>query len=177
MLGLAAVLSMGCSGTAAPKTANVTPGDMPEGGDWTGVYYDEAYGFFHLIQEGKAVNGKFQSKQKDKWGEVHGEATGNVLKFTWTEYKVGAIGHNSERSGKGYFVYSRPAGENVDDRFDGEMGRGQDEVGDKVAGVKQRNTTPDLGSIGGTSASDFSGGDWDSENKESGKPEAPAPPP
>ena len=132
------------------------------------------YGYFHLVQDGKAVNGKWIRPQKDRWGELHGDATGNVMKFTWTEYTIGAIGKNAEKAGRGYLVYSRPSGENVDDKVDGELGRGNDEVGEKLAGVKQRNTNPDLGSIGGTGATDMNGGDWDGDSKEGGTPEPPA---
>lgn len=167
----------GCNGGGgAPKLATVTPGDMPEGADWTGKYFDQIYGYFHMVQEGKTVSGKWERPQKDRWGEMHGEATGNVLKFTWTEYTKGAVGQNAQKTGRGYFVYKRPTGENVDDVIDGELGRNQDEVGDKVNCVKQRNEKPDLESIGGTQPTDFNGGDWDGENKEGGTPEAPTSP-
>lgn len=170
----------GCdkNGSGSAKTANVTPGDMPEGADWTGKYFDQVYGFFHIVQEGKTISGKWERPQKNKWGELHGEATGNVVKFTWTEYTRGAVGPNAQQNGRGYFVYKRPTGENVDDVIDGELGRGKDEVGEKISCIKQRNEVPDLDSIGGTEPTDFGGGDWDSENKEGGKgTEPPAPPP
>ena len=172
------VAGLGCGGgSSAPKLATVTPADMPEGADWTGVYFDALYGYFHIVQEGKTVPGKWERSHKDKWGELHGVATGNVLKFTWTEDTVGAVGPAAQRDGKGYFVYSRPAGENVDDEIAGEIGRGQDELGEKLKGVKQRLKMPDLGSIGGTGATDIGGGDWDSDKKEEGTPEPPAPSP
>ncbi len=173
---LVAVPMSGCSGTEAPKVATVAPGDMPESAEWTGVYFDRWYGNFHLVQEGKAVNGKWERPQKDKWGELHGEVTGNVLRFTWTEYTRNAIGANAQRSGKGYFVYSRPPGENVDDKMVGEIGKGQDEVGKKIDTVKQRNTPVDPSSIGGTAPGDFSGGDWDKSGGDGGDPEPPSPP-
>ena len=166
-----------CSGAGSATTANVTPGDMPESADWTGVYFDPAMGYFHLVQEGKTVAGKWERPHKEKWGELHGEATGNVVHFTWTEYTRGAVGKNAELKGKGYLVYSRPTGENVDDRVDGEMGLDHDETGTKVTMIKQRNVKADPDSIGGSGASDLGGGDWDSEGKESGTPEPPAPPP
>ena len=150
---------------------------MPEGADWTGVYYNELYGNLHVIQEGDEVNGKWQRPQKDRWGELHGKATGNVMRFDWTEYKTGVVGPNSKATGKGYFKYSRPDGDNVDDRIDGEIGSGLDEVGSPWDAIKQRNVQPDLASIGGTGAGDIGGGDWDQDNKESGTPEPPAAPP
>jgi hypothetical protein len=179
-LGAGLLVATGCgtSGGSA-KQASVTPGDMPEGGDWTGKYFDQVYGYFHIVQEGKTISGKWERPQKDKWAEFHGEATGNLVKFTWTEYTKGAVGQNAKREGRGYFVYKRPTGDNVDDVIEGELGRNQDEVGEKIKCVKQRNEQPDLASIGGTQPTDFQGGDWDSgENKENGKkPESPPPPP
>jgi len=150
---------------------------MPDGAEWTGVYYSELYGYLHVIQEGNKVDGKWIRPVKDRWGELHGTATGNLLRFDWKEYKIGAVGPNSTLSGKGYFKYSRPEGNNVDDRIEGERGIAQDEVGEPWDAVKQRNVKPDLDSIGGSEAGDLGGGDWDSENKEQGAPEPPAEPP
>ncbi len=172
--GAIGLVGVGCSGTGSGKKASVTPTDMPEGAEWNGVYYDVTYGYFHIVQEAKVINGKWQRPKKDKWGELHGEVTGNVVKFTWTEYTIGSIGANAEKKGKGYLVYSRPPGENVEDKVDGELGRDNDEIGIKLAAVKQRNVNPDLGSIGGTGTKDLQGGDWDNEqNNEKGEPEKP----
>jgi hypothetical protein len=171
-----ALLTSACGGGATgPKVAKVTPGDMPSGAEWTGVYFEPLYGYLHLVQEGNTVSGKWQRPQKDRWGELHGEASGNVLKFSWTEYTVGAVGPNSNREGKGYLQYRRPEGDNIDDRVDGSLGVGQDEVGTSFEGIRQRNVKPDLASIGPTSA-EISGGDWDAGSKESGDAESPAPP-
>lgn len=175
--GIVGVLLAACSGTGSAKTADVVASAMPSGADWSGVYFDPVFGYFHLIQEGKTVAGKWIRPHKEKWGELRGEATENLLKFTWTEYTIGAIGANAERTGRGYFTYTRPEGENVDDKIVGEMGKGQDEVGMTLSAVEQRNVKPDPGSIGGSGATDIGGGDWDSESKESGTPEPPAPPP
>ncbi|MGK4009168.1 hypothetical protein WMF31_41600 [Sorangium sp. So ce1036] len=171
--------ALGCSSTPAPKTATVEPGDMPEGGDWTGVYYSELYGYLHLVHDGNGgngVEGRWIRPVKDRWGELHGTATGDLIKFTWTEHTIGAIGPNASRSGRGYFKYQRPEGENVDDRLVGEIGRNKDEVGEPWEAIKQRNMLPDLQSIGGSGASEISGGDWDTDNQESGEPEPPAEP-
>jgi hypothetical protein len=167
----------GCSGTGSAKTASVQPGDMPEGGEWRGVYFSQLYGYLHIETEGDKVHGKWLRPHKDKWGELHGTITGDLVRFQWTEYTVGAVGPNSSRTGKGYLKYTRPEGNNVDDTIAGELGRDKDETGEPWDAVKQRNVQPDLASIGGTGAGDIGGGDWDSENKEQGTPEAPAPPP
>jgi hypothetical protein len=167
----------GCGGGGSATAASVQPGDMPDGAEWRGVYYSQLYGYLHLETEGDKVNGKWIRPPKDRWGELHGTITGDVLRFQWTEHTIGAVGPNSSRSGKGYFKYARPPGDNVDDTLAGEIGRGQDETGEPWDAVKQRNVQPDLTSIGGTGAGDIGGGDWDSENKEQGSPEEPAPPP
>lgn len=174
VLGLvgAVVLSagmLGCGGGGKKAaSADVKPGNMPEGGEWTGVYFSQLYGYLHLVQEGTTLSGKWQRPAKNKWGEVHGSVKGNVARFEWSEYTVGAIGPNSSKSGKGYFRYTRPEGDNVDDVLIGEIGRGEDEVGMPWDAIKQRNMNPDLGSIGGTGASDIGGGDWDNPNTEEG---------
>jgi hypothetical protein len=168
---------LGCSSGVAGKTAKIQSGDMPEGADWTGVYYSELYGHLHVVQDGTAVSGKWIRPVKDRWGEIHGTVTGDVARFSWTEHTIGAVGPNSTKAGKGYFKYKRPPGDNVDDTIVGEIGVGGDEVGQPWDAIKQRNQLPDLASIGGTGSTDIGGGDWDSQGKEKGEPEAPAPPP
>jgi hypothetical protein len=175
---LAAPLSAtGCGDGKTARVANVSAGDMPSGADWGGVYFSELYGYLHLVQDGNTITGKWQRPHKDRWGEIKGTATGDLIHFTWTEHNVGSVGPNSARSGKGYLKYKRPPGDNVDDSVVGEIGRGEDEVGEPWEAVKQRNIKPDLGSIGGTGAGDIGGGDWDGDNKEKGAPEAPKSPP
>lgn len=171
-------LVIGCGpGGSGPQTANVQAGDMPAGGEWTGVYFNPLYGSLHLVQDGNAISGKWLRPNQDRWGELHGTVTGDLMKFEWKEYVIGLVGPNSQKSGKGYFKYTRP-GENVDDQIAGEIGRDGNEVGEPWDGVKQRNVKPDLDSIGGSGAGDVGGGDWDSDNKEKGqKPEEPQPPP
>lgn len=168
----------GCGpGTPEAKLANVQAGDLPEGGEWNGVYFSELYGYLHLVQDGNAISGKWQRPHKDRWGEVHGQVTGDLMKFEWKEYTVGVVVANATKSGRGYFKYKRPQGDNVDDQLVGEIGRGADEVGDPWDAIKQRNVKPDLASIGGSNTGDVGGGDFDSDNKEEGTPEGPQPPP
>src|SRR4029079_8929412 len=129
----------GCGpSTPEGKTANVQAGDLPQGGDWTGVWDNELYGYLHIVQDGTAISGKWIRTHKDKWGEVHGQVTGDLMHFEWKEYTVGLVGTHALREGRGYFKYKRPPGDNVDDELEGEIGRGQDEVGDPWPAVKQR---------------------------------------
>jgi len=173
------VLVAGCKTAASHEanTADVDPGPMPDGAEWTGVYYSPLYGWLHLVQEGNLITGKWLRPRKDRWGELQGNADGNLVRFDWKEYIVGLVGPRSRKQGKGYFVYSRPAGENVDDVIEGELGRDQDEMGlPPWDAVKQRNVDPDLNSIGGSGSMDVGGGDWDPGNQEAGEPEPPVAP-
>lgn len=172
-----AVLGCGSGGSGSAKTANVKPGSMPGDASWTGVYYNPLYGWLHIVEEGDLIIGRWLRPRKDKWGELQGSADGNLLRFDWTEHEFGLVGPRSKKKGKGYFVYSRPEGDNVDDRIDGELGKGEDEVGMPWDAVKQRNQKPDIESIGGAGAGEVGGGEWDSENQESGEPEEPVEPP
>jgi hypothetical protein len=158
-----------------PKLADVKPGSMPEGADWSAEYYSEDLGTIELIVKGNDAKGKWQRPHKDKWAEFYGTVDGNLLKFSWHEYLIGGIGPNTETEGKGYFVYTRPGDQNADDVLEGQIGRHEDEVGDAFKAIKQRNVVPDLDKIGGTAGSDITGGDWD-QNEESGTPEKPAHP-
>src|SRR5262245_21251671 len=106
VLGALAALpfaTAGCSNTPTGKTATVQAGDMPSGADWTGVYFSELYGYLDIVQDGNAVSGKWLRPVKDRWGEIHGSATGDVIHFSWTEHTIGSVGPKSPRSGKGYF--------------------------------------------------------------------------
>lgn len=174
---LASTTGMACSEAAkGPKTANVEAGPMPDGADWDGVYYDMLFGNLHLEADGNLVNGKWQRPRKGQWGQLKGNLDGNLLRFDWEEFVDGLVGPNSKKRGKGYFVYKRPEGDNVDDIIEGEIGKGEDEVGTEWRAIKQRNVKPDLDSIGGSGAGDVGGGDWDSNNTEKGDPEPPKEP-
>jgi hypothetical protein len=172
------VAGAACSGLPEGKVAKVEQGEMPSGAKWDGVYYSELYGNLHLKTQGggSKVTGRWERPHKDRWGEVEGEINGNVMRFSWSEWNRGLVGPNAKKSGRGYFKYSRPEGENVDDKITGETGPGDDEVGDPWEAIKQRRMDPHPESIGGTGSRDVGGGDWDNENKEKGKPEKPSSP-
>lgn len=177
-LVVAPIATTGCSGgPPAPKTANVQAGDMPAGQSWKGVFFSELYGYLHLVQEGDTITGKWQRPNKDKWGELKGKATGDVVHFEWNEYVTGLVGPNAKKTGRGYFKFKPAAEANGEPSIVGEIGRDQDEVGEPWEAIRQKNIEPDLASIGGTGSSDVGGGDWDSENKEKGSAEPPASPP
>lgn len=136
------------------------PGAMPSGARWDGVYYSELYGYLHIAVKGDAASGRWQRPVKDRWGELRGKITGNVLEFSWSEHVNGPQGPGRTRSGKGYFKYERPSGENVDDQLRGEV-VGDDESSGPWEAMKQRNIPPDPGSIGDTSTHGTT--DWDTK--------------
>jgi len=176
-VGLSFALAAGCSGgSGGAKAPNLKSKPMPEGASWEGVYYSALYGWLHLREDGNLVQGKWIRPRRDKCGLLQGNRDGNVLRFDWKETEIGLVTPTATQKGKGYFVYSRPEGANVDDKIEGEIGKGQDEVGKPWDGIKQRNQKPDTDMTCGSGASDIGGGDWDSTNKEGGEPEAPATP-
>jgi hypothetical protein len=140
----------GPSTPPAPKTAAVTPGEMPPGGSWDGVYYNSVWGYLHIVSSGNTFEGRWLRTDESAWGSMKGTLTGDIAHFDWEEHTTGMVGPSATRSGKGYFRYARPEGDNVDDRVLGEWGFSDAEVGGgEWDSVKQRNKAPNLNSIGG----------------------------
>jgi hypothetical protein len=162
---LVAFISIGCGGSQKnANTANVKAGEMPEGSTWTGVYYSQTYGNLHLIEEGGSINGKWRTTNGDAWGELAGEADGDLLRYEWTEHKIGMVGPSATSKGKGYFKYV-PSENGVDpDQIKGEWGLGEKEAGNSWEAVKQRNVTPDPDSVSPDELERRGvGGGWDDE--------------
>jgi hypothetical protein len=155
------VSACGGGGKQEAKTANVQPGEMPVGGGWSGVYYSPLYGYLHLIQEGDSVNGAWRTNSGEAWGEMQGKVEGDVMRFTWTEHKIGMVGANAVTSGNGYFRYTAPrAGESHE--LKGEWGLGVDEAGNAWDAVKQANMKPNPRSVRpDESEARVGGGEWD----------------
>ena len=139
--------AVACNKTEGPKVATVKAGEMPVGGEWSGVYFDPFYGNLHLIVEGSTANGRWRKASGDSWGELAGEVDGNLLKYEWTEHRIGMVGASAQTTGKGYFVYKQAKVENDPDFIEGERGIGEDETGQKWKGIKQSNMVPDLDSV------------------------------
>jgi hypothetical protein len=104
------------------------------------------------------------------FGELHGKTDANLLRYEWTERRIGAVGADAEKRGKGYFLYLEPkAGEAHE--IHGEWGEGESDAGNKWEAVKQKNVQPDLDSQRPDEyEGQVSGGGWDKEGGE----EAPA---
>jgi hypothetical protein len=139
-----AAFATGCGGSSnAPKLAHIKPGDMPVGGDWMGVYYNGLMGYLHLQKEGDNVVGRWRTTSGEKFGEMSGEANGDVYHYEWTERTIGMVGAQAAAKGKGYFRYTIPK-EGEAHEIVGERGQKQDETGEPWKAVKQTNQMPDF---------------------------------
>lgn len=134
-----------CGDGKEAKNANIPPGPMPEGEQWSGVYFHEVYGYLHLQEEGTNIVGKWKSKTGDKCGTLSGTFKGNVFHYTWKNHTIGLVGPAADRKGRGYFVYKldkegRPV-------IEGQFGLDDAEVGSDWTSMKQPRLTADLKSI------------------------------
>lgn len=160
-LALSVVVSCG-KGGPDPKVAQVKPGDMPADGAWSGVYYDQYFGNLHLVEQGDTVSGAWRTEAGDRWGEMTGQANGNLLKYDWKEHKIGMVGPSANSTGKGYFVYKSSDTERDPDFIQGERGNGDSEVGQNWKAVKQVNKKPNPASVKPDEVeSHGTGGAWD----------------
>jgi hypothetical protein len=148
VLALLVPVTVACGGTKKdPNTVvDVQPGQMPEGGDWTGVYYSQLYGFLHVTENSGSVTGAWRTTAGDKWGELFGEVKGDLLKYTWKEHTIGAVGPNATTEGAGYFRYTIPKAEEAHE-IKGEWGLGENNAGHTWAAIKQTNREPDPKSV------------------------------
>lgn len=137
----------GCRDQPPQTQAQVEPADLPVGGDWTGVFYSPVYGHLHLVKEGKSVSGRWRTKAGDKWGELHGTTTGDLLRYKWTEHKIGLVGPGAKTEGHGYFKYVVPPNERDNHELKGQWGLGAAEVGSSWDAIRQRNMLPELDSV------------------------------
>jgi hypothetical protein len=123
-----------------------------------------------VVKEGSAVSGAWRNAAGDKWGLLHGEATGNILHYEWEETTIGMVGPSAKKKGRGYFQYVRPKGDNVNDEIHGEWGLGNEVTGVVWTAIKQRNAKPDLKSVVPDEAEKQGEGNsnWDESKKPSG---------
>lgn len=144
----AALGSVACGGSKQPahNVAQVSPGPLPAGGKWEGVYYNQVYGFLHITEANNAVQGAWRTAAGDKWGELFGEIEGDLLRFSWKEHKIGVVGPNATSEGKGYFKYTIPK-EGEAHELIGEWGLGESNAGHSWNSVKQLNQEADPKSV------------------------------
>lgn len=141
------------------STPEIKAGKMPEGGNFSGVYFSPQYGEMNMIQNGNAVVGEYKHEMRS--GKIQGEVEGDLLHFTWTEAKAMVSNRAQESKGKGYFRYVVDAS-NGDHVLQGEWGLGDSELGGGPwNGYKAKNKEPHLsmesGSSGGEDEDESSG--------------------
>ena len=162
---LSALSLSACGGGNDPKHAQIKAGELPAGGEWQGVYYSPTYGYLHLLVDGKTAQGAWRTGGGDAWGEMQGEVDGNVLRYTWTQHKIGMIGAEASSNGHGYFVYSIPK-EGEAHKIAGEWGLGDADAGNKWDAVKQTNMQPNPNSVKPDEIEGkVNAGGWDDEGK------------
>ena len=107
------------------RGANVSPGPMPEGGNWQGRYHSVQYGEMRLCRTGSQVVGTYEKDERR--GRIQGTLQGDVLRFQWSERRELVRGRPNLSEGRGYFQYSIEA----DGRhyLIGEWGHDENEVG------------------------------------------------
>ncbi|HEX4475211.1 MAG TPA: hypothetical protein VH142_09050 [Polyangiaceae bacterium] len=155
-----------CGGGGPPPHVLPKPSDMPEGAEWSGVYFSPTYGNLHLIKDGATASGKWRTAAGDKWGELSGNVTGDLFTFEWKETTIGMVGPSAMKTGRGYFKFVRPPGEHVNDEIHGEWGLGTTDYGVSWDAVKQRNAKPDPDSVVPDETQRLEGnGDWDSDKR------------
>lgn len=165
LLAAGLLFGVGCGG----PTASIEPRPMPDGGNYSGVYFSPQYGEMHLIQNGKAVHGEY--KKDERSGKIAGEVDGDVLSFEWTEYKAMVSNRPTETRGRGYFRYIVDPS-NGDHLLKGRWGiDDNDQNGGEWNAYKSKSREPQVGfasggesgagegdEFGGSDDSDDSGG-------------------
>lgn len=165
-IGVAVVLALvwtGC-GSSVPE---IKAGNMPEGGNYTGVYFSQQYGEMNLIQNGANVVGEYSSEMRS--GKIQGEVQGDLLRFEWIEAKAMVSNRAQSTKGKGYFRYlvDSSNGQHV---LKGEWGLGDQEMGGGPWNAyKQKGKEPKLSrDTQGGESTDESSGDEGGEEKGEG---------
>ena len=123
------------------------------------------YGYLHLLVDGKTAQGAWRTGGGDAYGEMQGEVDGNVLRYSWTEHKIGQIGAEANSKGNGYFVYSIPK-EGEAHKIAGEWGLGESDAGNPWEAVKQTNMQPNPDSVKPDEIEGkVNAGGWDDDGK------------
>ncbi|MDD9945869.1 MAG: hypothetical protein OXU20_32795 [Myxococcales bacterium] len=167
VLGLVGIALWACGGGGP----DIQAGPMPQGGNFTGVFFSPQYGEMHMVQNGNTVRGEY--KQEERTGKITGEADGDLLRFEWVELKAMVSNRPTETRGRGYFVYKvDPAnGEHV---LTGRWGLGDDEhTGGDWNAYKSKSREPELSeesSSGGEEGDDeyYDDDDFESADDDTG---------
>ena len=157
-----------CGNSGEVKHAQIKVGEMPANAEWQGVYYSPVYGYLHLLVDGKTAQGAWRTGGGDAYGELQGETDGDVLRYTWTQHKIGQVGAEAQSNGKGYFKYSVPK-EGEAHKIAGEWGLGESDAGNSWEAVKQTNMQPNPASVKPDEIEGkVNAGGWDDEGGDKG---------
>jgi len=171
LLGLAVLLLAACGGDH--NRANVSPGPMPQGGTFTGVWYSPQYGTMNMVQTGSQVICEYEKDERR--GRIEGTADGNLMRFQWTERRELVSGVHQTNRGRGYFQLRQ---DTEGFKIIGEWGIDDNETGGGPwNAVRARNRQPHLSTDnGGDSGGDTGGGDgsYDGSGDSSSAPPPPS---
>jgi hypothetical protein len=153
LLALALSAAAGCGGGI--NRANVSPGPMPDGETFTGVWHSPQYGDMQIVQTGNSVIGEYVHDERS--GRIQGTVTGDLLRFEWTERRELVAGRPNTTRGRGYFRFQ--IGEDNDRYIVGEWGHDDNETGGGPwRAVRDRRRRPSLsGGSGGSSGGSTAG--------------------
>lgn len=158
-LALALALSAGPAGAGLAACggggrANITPGTMPAGQTFTGVWHSPQYGEMQMVQTGNQVVAEYI--QDERRGRIQGTVQGDLMRFEWSERRELVAGRPVTTRGRGYFRFV--VGDDTDYYIVGEWGHDDNETGGGPwRGVRDRRRRPRLSTD--TGASPTSGGD------------------
>lgn len=96
---LGSMLLVACGGGGG--RANLTPGAMPAGETFTGVYQSPQYGEMQVVQTGVQVVAEYV--RDERRGRIQGTVQGDLLRFEWSERRELVVGRPNVSRGRGYF--------------------------------------------------------------------------
>ena len=100
---VAVVFAFGCGGAQKQTSVEISPRPMPEGGNFDGVFQSPAYGRMEFTVQGANVVCLYEGERH--YGKIEGTINGDVLNFTWTQWKQDLQGKERSATGHGYFRY------------------------------------------------------------------------
>jgi hypothetical protein len=157
-----ALVAAGCGGDGI-RHANVSPGPMPAGQTFTGVWHSPQYGEMQMVQTGSQVIGEYT--QDERHGRIQGTAQGDLMRFEWSEERELVRGRATTTRGHGYFQFQ--IGADGDSYIVGEWGHDQNETGGgpwRAARDRRRQPHMSGSTSGGASGSTGSGSGGSSDD-------------
>lgn len=151
------VIVAGCG--AAGGRADVSPGVMPEGGSFGGVWNSPQYGRMDMVQTGATIVGEYTKNERS--GRLEGTVQGDLMRFTWSERRELVAGVPRLNRGHGYFRLVKDA---EGFKLIGEWGHDDNETGGGPWNAIHTRWVPHLsGGSGGTSSGGESDGSGESD--------------